>query len=139
MLKESNSQKDLEAVRQTQDEIVREYWDRFVLEINAVYREHLAASKRQIRTDLGVASKGFSDQIGTIFNNALHVLPVGSLRQRLFRERRLIAGALVLGLALGSFFGVSGASLWDNAVSASRHVFGGFGPAVIPLRDRSGH
>ena len=126
-------------MRQTQDEIVREYWDRFVLEINAVYREHLAASKRQIRTDLGVASKGFSDQIGTIFNNALHVLPVGSLRQRLFRERRLIAGALVLGLALGSFFGVSGASLWDNAVSASRHVFGGFGPAVIPLRDRSGH
>ena len=138
MLKESNSQKALEAVRQTQDEIVRAYWDRFVLEINGAYRTQLDASKRQIRADLGVAAKGFSDQIGTIFNNALHALPVGSLRQRLFRERRLIAVALVLGLALGSFFGVSGAALWDNAVAASRQVFGGFGPAVIPLTDRSG-
>ena len=138
MLKESNSQKALEAVRQTQDEIVREYWDRFVLEINEAYRTQLAASKRQIRADLGRASKRFSNQIGTVFNNAIDALPAGSLRGRLVRERRLIAVALVLGLALGSFFAIASAPLWDSVVAGSRVVFGGFGPAVIPLRDRSG-
>ena len=78
MLEESNSQKALEAVRQTQDEIVREYWDRFVKEINEAYRKHLEASKRQIRSDLGRASKRFSDQIGTHFQQRrAHELPAG--------------------------------------------------------------
>ena len=138
MLEESNSQKALEAVRQTQDEIVREYWDRFVTEINEAYRKHLDASKRQIRSDLGLASKRFSDQIGTVFNNAVDALPAGPLRQRLVRERRLIAVALLLGLVLGSFFAIASAPLWNSAVAASRVVLSGFGPAVIPLRDRSG-
>ena len=137
-LKESNSDKALEAVRETQGKIVREYWDRFVKEVNAMYQKKLQDSKRRLQADLHVASNDFSEEINKIFNSAMSGLRVGSLRHRLFREWRLLTYALVLGLVLGSFFGIKGETLWDNAVAASREVFSGFGPAVIPLADRSG-
>ena len=137
-LKESNSDKALEAVRETQGKIVREYWDRFVKEVNAMYQKKLQDSKRRLQADLHGASNDFSEEINKIFNSAMSGLRVGSLRHRLFREWRLLTYALVLGLVLGSFFGIKGETLWNNAVAASREVFSGFGPAVIPLADRSG-
>ena len=117
---------------------MREYWDRFVKEVNAMYQKKLQDSKRRLQADLHGASNDFSEEINKIFNSAMSGLRVGSLRQRLFREWRLLTYALVLGLVLGSFFGIKGETLWNNAVAASREVFSGFGPAVIPLADRSG-
>ena len=138
-LEESNSDKALEAARDAQAGIVQDYWDRFVKDVNDMYQKKLKDSKRRLQADLGRASDRFSEQIAAIFGQAVRRSGGGGpLRHRLFRERRLIAVTLVLGLALGSFFGATGGPLWDRAVAASRHVFSGFGPAVIPLADRSG-
>ena len=137
-LKESNSDKALEAVRETQGKIVREYWDRFVKEVNAMYQKKLQDSKRRLQADLQGASNDFSEEINKIFNSAMSGLRVGSLRQRLLRERRLLAGALVLGLVLGAFIGITSAPLWNSATAASRQAMLP-DPAVLPLADRSGH
>ena len=137
--KESNSDTALEAARDAQAGIVQDYWDRFVEDVNDMYQKKLKDSKRRLQADLGRASDRFSEQIAEIFDQAVRRSGGGgALRHRLFRERRLLTYALVLGLVLGSFFGVRGAALWDSAVAASREVFSGFGPAVIPLADRSG-
>ena len=138
-LEESNSDKALKAARDAQAGIVQDYWDRFVKDVNDMYQKKLKDSKRRLQADLGRASDRFSEQIAAIFDQAVRrSAGGGALRLRLFRERRLLACALVLGLVLGSFFGVMGAALWDSAVAASRHVFSGFGSAVIPLADRFG-
>ena len=138
MLEESNSDKALEAARDAQAGIVQDYWDRFVKDVNDMYQKKLKDSKRRLQADLRRASDRFSEQIAAIFDQAVRRSVVVALRHRLFRERRLLTCALLLGLVLGSVFGVMSAPLWDSAVAASRHVFSGFGPAVIPLADRSG-
>ena len=138
-LEESHSDTALEAAREAQAGIVQDYWDRFVQQVNDIYRKKLEDSKRRLQADLDRASDRFSEQIAAIFDQAVRrSAGGGALRHRLFRERRLLTCALVLGLVLGSFLGVRGAALWDSTVAASRHVFSGFGPAVIPLQDRSG-
>ena len=116
-LKEGNAQKSLERARKTQDDIVRRYWDRFVGGFHGMYQAKLDETKRKIQVTLNATTDDFSRQIAALFQKSLRQIqsPVVPFRQRIFRERRLLAGTLVLGLLLGSFLGTLGETLWNRA------------------------
>ena len=138
-LKEGNAQKGLERARKTQDDIVMRYWDRFVEGVHGMYQAKLDETKRKIQTTLNAATDNFSRQIAALFQKSLRQIqsPVGPFKQRIFRERRLLAGTLVLGLLLGSFLGTLGETLWNRAGLTGRQAFGVFAPLVVPLSGRT--
>ena len=138
-LKESNAQKGLERARKTQDAIVMRYWDQFVAGVHGMYQAKLDETKRKIQTTLNAATDDFSRQIAALFQKSLRQIqsPVVPFRQRIFRERRLLAGTLVLGLLLGSFLGTLGETLWNRAGLTGRQTFGVFAPLVVPLSGRT--
>ena len=138
-LKESNAQKGLERARKTQDAIVMRYWDQFVAGVHGMYQAKLDETKRKIQTTLNATTDDFSRQIAALFQKSLRQIqsPVVPFRQRIFRERRLLAGTLVLGLLLGSFLGTLGETLWNRAGLTGRQTFGVFAPLVVPLSGRT--
>ena len=138
-LKEGNAQKGLERARKTQDDIVMGYWDRFVEGVHGMYQAKLDETKRKIQTALNAATDDFSKQIAALFQKSLRQIqsPVVPFKQRIFRERRLLAGTLVLGLLLGSFLGTLGETLWNRAGLTGRQAFGVFAPLVVPLSGRT--
>ena len=138
-LKEGNAQKGLERARKTQDDIVMGYWDRFVEGVHGMYQAKLDETKRKIQTTLNAATDDFSKQIAALFQKSLRQIqsPVVPFKQRIFRERRLLAGTLVLGLLLGSFLGTLGETLWNRAGLTGRQAFGVFAPLVVPLSGRT--
>ena len=138
-LKESNAQKGLERARKTQDAIVMRYWDRFVAGVHGMYQAKLDETKRKIQVTLNATTDDFSRQIAALFQKSLRQIqsPVVPFRQRIFRERRLLAGTLVLGLLLGSFLGPLGETLWNRAGLTGRQTFGVFAPLVVPLSGRT--
>ena len=138
-LKESNAQKSLERARKTQDAIVMRYWDQFVAGVHGMYQAKLDETKRKIQTTLNATTDDFSRQIAALFQKSLRQIqsPVVPFRQRIFRERRLLAGTLVLGLLLGSFLGTLGETLWNRAGLTGRQTFGVFAPLVVPLSGRT--
>ena len=138
-LKEGNAQKSLERARKTQDDIVRRYWDRFVGGFHGMYQAKLDETKRKIQVTLNATTDDFSRQIAALFQKSLRQIqsPVVPFRQRIFRERRLLAGTLVLGLLLGSFLGTLGDTLWNRAGLTGRQTFGVFAPLVVPLSGRT--
>ena len=135
-LKAGNSQKALERAHTTLDAIQMSYWDRFVGRVNETCQDKLTDTRRKIEATLEVESAKFSKQIAAIFDKSIRGLPGGTLQQRLSRERRLLAAALVLGLVLGSLFGVMGHTLWNNPGVGTRQALRGLGPFVLPLSDR---
>ena len=135
-LKAGNSQKALERAHTTLDAIQMSYWDRFVGRVNETCQDKLTDTRRKIEATLEVESAKFSRQIAAIFDKSIRGLPAGTLQQRLSRERRLLAAALVLGLVLGSLFGVMGHTLWNNPGVGTRQALRGLGPFVLPLSDR---
>ena len=135
-LKEGNSQKALDRAHTTLDAIQMSYWDRFVGRVNKTCQDKLTDTRRKIEATLEVESAKFSRQIAAIFDKSIRGLPAGTLQQRLSRERRLLAAALVLGLVLGSLFGVMGHTLWNNPGVGTRQALRGLGPFVLPLSDR---
>ena len=135
-LKAGNSQKALERAHTTLDAIQMSYWDRFVGRVNKTCQDKLTDTRRKIEATLEVESAKFSKQIAAIFDKSIRGLPGGTLQQRLSRERRLLAAALVLGLVLGSLFGVMGHTLWNNPGVGTRQALRGLGPFVLPLSDR---
>ena len=135
-LKAGNSQKALERAHTTLDAIQMSYWDRFVRRVNKTCQDKLTDTRRKIEATLDVESAKFSKQIAAIFDKSIRGLPGGTLQQRLSRERRLLAAALVLGLVLGSLFGVMGHTLWNNPGVGTRQALRGLGPFVLPLSDR---
>ena len=104
MLRESHSGAALRRAREIQADTVAEYWDRFVREINQNYQAQLDASKQRVHADLDRLADRFSEQVAAIFDNTLRGLPVPSARQRIFREKWLLAGALFLGMGMGVLF-----------------------------------
>ena len=138
-LKESNAQQSLERARKTQDAIVMRYWDRFVAGVHGMYQAKLDETKRKIQTTLNAATDDFSRQIAALFQKSLRQIqsPVVPFRQRIFRERRLLAGTLVLGLLLGSFLGTLGDTLWNRAGLTGRQALRVFAPLVVPLSGRT--
>ena len=138
-LKEGNAQKSLERARKTQDAIVMRYWDRFVEGVHGMYQAKLDETKRKIQVTLNAATDDFSRQIAALFQKSLRQIqsPAGPFKQRIFRERRLLAGTLVLGLLLGSFLGTLGETLWNRAGPTGRQTFGVFAPLVVPLSGRT--
>ena len=138
-LKEGNAQKSLERARKTQDDIVMRYWDRFVEGVHGMYQAKLDETKRKIQVALNAATDDFSRQIAALFQKSLRQIqsPAGPFKQRIFRERRLLAGTLVLGLLLGSFLGTLGETLWNRAGLTGRQAFGVFAPLVVPLSGRT--
>ena len=135
-LKAGNSQKALERAHTTLDAIQMSYWDRFVGRVNKTCQDKLTDTRRKIEATLEVESAKFSKQIAAIFDKSIRGLPGGTLQQRLSRERRLLAAALVLGLVLGSLFGVMGHTLWNNPGVGTRQALRGLGPFLLPLSDR---
>ena len=135
-LKAGNSQKALERAHTTLDAIQMSYWDRFVGRVNETCQDKLTDTRRKIEATLEVESAKFSKQIAAIFDKSIRGLPGGTLQQRLSRERRLLAAALVLGLVLGSLFGVMGHTLWNNPGVGTRQALRGLGPFLLPLSDR---
>ena len=135
-LKAGNSQKALDRAHTTLDAIQMSYWDRFVGRVNETCQDKLTDTRRKIEATLEVESAKFSKQIAAIFDKSIRGLPAGTLQQRLSRERRLLAAALVLGLVLGSLFGVMGHTLWNNPGVGTRQALRGLGPFVLPLSDR---
>ena len=138
-LKEGNAQKSLERARKTQDDIVRRYWDRFVGGFHGMYQAKLDETKRKIQTTLNATTDDFSRQIAALFQKSLRQIqsPVVPLKQRIFRERRLLAGTLVLGLLLGSLLGTLGETLWNRAGLTGRQALRVFTPLVVPLSGRT--
>ena len=138
-LKEGNAQQSLERARKTQDDIVMRYWDRFVEGVHGMYQAKLDETKRKIQTTLNAATDNFSRQIAALFQKSLRQIqsPVVPFKQRIFRERRLLAGTLVLGLLLGSFLGTLGETLWNRAGLTGRQAFRVFAPLVVPLSGRT--
>ena len=138
-LKEGNAQKSLERARKTQDDIVMGYWDRFVEGVHGMYQAKLDETKRKIQTTLNAATDDFSKQIAALFQKSLRQIqsPVVPFRQRIFRERRLLAGTLVLGLLLGSFLGTLGETLWNRAGLTGHQAIRVFAPLVVPLSGRT--
>ena len=138
-LKEGNAQKGLERARKTQDDIVMRYWDRFVEGVHGMYQAKLDETKRKIQTTLNAATDNFSKQIAVLFQKSLRQIqsPVVPFKQRIFRERRLLAGTLVLGLLLGSFLGTLGDTLWNRAGLTGRQAIRVFAPLVVPLSGRT--
>ena len=138
-LKESNAQKGLERARKTQDAIVMRYWDQFVAGVHGMYQAKLDETKRKIQTTLNATTDDFSRQIAALFQKSLRQIqsPVVPFRQRIFRERRLLAGTLVLGLLLGSFLGTLGETLWNRAGLTGRQALRVFAPLVVPLSGRT--
>ena len=138
-LKEGNAQKSLERARKTQDDIVRRYWDRFVGGFHGMYQAKLDETKRKIQVTLNATTDDFSRQIAALFQKSLRQIqsPVVPFRQRIFRERRLLAGTLVLGLLLGSFLGTLGETLWNRAGLTGRQALRVFAPLVVPLSGRT--
>ena len=135
-LKAGNSQKALDRAHTTLDAIQMSYWDRFVGRVNETCQDKLTDTRRKIEATLEVESAKFSKQIAAIFDKSIRGLPGGTLQQRLSRERRLLAAALVLGLVLGSLFGVMGHTLWNNPGVGTRQALRGLGPFVLPLSGR---
>ena len=135
-LKAGNSQKALDRAHTTLDAIQMSYWDRFVGRVNETCQDKLTDTRRKIEATLEVESAKFSRQIAAIFDKSIRGLPAGTLQQRLSRERRLLAAALVLGLVLGSLFGVMGHTLWNNPGVGTRQALRGLGPFLLPLSDR---
>ena len=138
-LKEGNAQQSLERARKTQDDIVMRYWDRFVEGVHGMYQAKLDETKRKIQTTLNATTDDFSKQIAALFQKSLRQIqsPAGPFKQRIFRERRLLAGTLVLGLLLGSFLGTLGETLWNRAGLTGRQTLGVFAPLVVPLSGRT--
>ena len=138
-LKESNAQKGLERARKTQDAIVMRYWDRFVEGVHGMYQAKLDETKRKIQTTLNATTDDFSRQIAALFQKSLRQIqsPVVPFKQRIFRERRLLAGTLVLGLLLGSLLGTLGETLWNRGGLTGLQALRVFAPLLIPLSGRT--
>ena len=138
-LKEGNAQKGLERARKTQDALVMGYWDRFVEGVHGMYQAKLDETKRKIQATLNATTDDFSRQIAALFQKSLRQIqsPAGPFKQRIFRERRLLAGTLVLGLLLGSFLGTLGETLWNRAGPTGLQALRVFAPLVVPLSGRT--
>ena len=138
-LKEGNAQKGLERARKAQDDIVMRYWDQFVEGFHRMYQAKLDETKQNIQTTLNAATDKFSRQIAALFQKSLRQIqsPVVPFKQRIFRERRLLAGTLVLGLLLGSLLGTLGETLWNRAGLTGLQALRVFAPLLIPLSGRT--
>ena len=123
--------RNLEEARQAHQKIKSIYWDNLV----RFMKSGLAEATAALNDDIENAKQRLSRRIQTLPDQ---ITPRLTLRQRIEREKQLLTCALVLGLVLGSFFGVTGAALWDSAVAVSRQAIRLFGPVVLPLADGFG-
>ena len=131
MIEESRAMKSREEAAEALRTIKKIYWDKFAVQMeNALIevRNTLEDELRIVRLDLSRRFQTLPDQIA----------PPLTLRQRIRREKPLLAGALVLGLALGALFAITGETLWDGAAAAGREAFRLLRPVPIPLRGGPG-
>ena len=131
MIEESQSMKSREEAAGALRKIKALYWNKLVRHMeNGLIdaRNALDDELRNVRLDLSRRFQDLPDQIA----------PPLTLRQRIQREKPLLAAALVGGLALGSLFAITGETLWDNAAAAGREAIRLFSPALIPLVNGSG-
>ena len=138
MIEESRSMKSREEAAEALRKIKALYWNKLVRHMeNGLIdaRNALDDELRNVRLDL---SRRFQDLPDHIAPPSDQVAPPLTLRQRIQREKPLLAAALVGGLALGSFFAITGETLWNNAAAAGREAIRSFSPALIPLANGSG-
>ena len=131
IIEESQGMRNLEEARQAHQKIKSIYWDNLV----RFMKSGLAEATAALNDDIENARQRLSRRIQILPDQ---ITPPLTLRKRIEREKQLLTCALVLGLVLGSFFGVTGAALWDSAVAVSRPAIHLFGPVVLPLADGSG-
>ena len=131
IIEESQGMRNLEEARQAHQKIKSIYWDNLV----RFMKSGLAEATAALNDDIENARQRLSRRIQALPDQ---ITPPLTLRQRIEREKQLLTCALVLGLVLGSFFGVTGAALWDSAVAVSRQAIRLFGPVVLPLADGFG-
>ena len=138
MIEDSLSMKSREEAAGALRKIKALYWNKLVghMENGLIdARNALDDELRNVRLDL---SRRFQDLPDQIAPPPDQVAPPLTLRQRIQREKPLLAAALVGGLALGSLFAITGETLWDNAAAAGREALRLFSPALIPLVNGSG-
>ncbi len=131
MIEDSLAMKSREEAAEALRKIKKIYWDKLVGHMeNALIdaRNVLDDELRNVRLDLSRRFQALPDQIAS----------PPTLRLRIKREKPLLAGALILGLALGSVFEITGETLWDSAAAVGREALRLSGPVLIPLRGGSG-
>ncbi len=138
MIEESQGMKSREEAAEAYRTIKKMYWDKLVphmqnglIEVQNVLDDEL----RNVRQDLSRRFQALPDQIAPPPDQ---IAPRLTLRQRIQREKPLLAAALVGGLALGSFLGITGETLWDSAETVGREAIRLFSPVRIPLPGGSG-
>ena len=131
MIEDSLAMKSREEAAAALRKIKAIYWDKLVGHMeNALIEVHnvLDDELRNVKQDLSRRIQALPGQIA----------PPLTLRQRIRREKPLLAAALVGGLALGSLFAITGETLWNHAAAAGREAIRLFSPLRIPLANGSG-
>ena len=135
MIEESQGMRNLEEARQAHQKIKSIYWDNLV----RFMKSGLAEAATALNDDIENARQRLSRRIQALPDL---IAPPLTLRQRIEREKQLLACAVVIGPALGcglAFFGLTAEALWDSAAEAGREAIRLSGPALIPLAGGSGH
>ena len=138
MIEDSLAMKSREEAAGALRKIKALYWNKLVRHMeNGLIdaRNALDDELRNVRLDLSRRIQDLPDQIAPPPDQ---VAPPLTLRQRIQREKPLLAAALVGGLALGSLFAITGETLWDNAAAVGREAIRLFNPVRIPLANGSG-